>query len=816
MQIKLREDEDIEEAITSTGTGIDPDAYPELLADLIDALDINEHLSADHRGEIDDEDFAWHDAPDGPQYPCHDQDHLDATAKHIGDAPDDVQPKIKARAKAIAQRKGLKIPDTLQHDGDDNKDDQKSDEPNNEAFEANIETLQEAKWTQATKDAYYAEHPENFADPKNKAYPIRDASDVGDAWGLAGHADHPDQVRSKIIAIAKRLKLTHGLPDTAQDFAKEAIVLPDTAQEAPVKETIALIDTTQDIAKEAVVLPSNQPQSNCIARLKVRWIEDNAVSLNNRQYTQQAVDSLIASGQARIADSNALPLTCYLSHEDAELDKTLCIVGRVSQIWREGTKGMALIDVPDTSAGRDLLSLCEGGFIKSISLRASDPQMQVSRNSSLPQVVSAKLQGIDFTTSPGLSQIARITDVLRESFKDENMLIEAFPSLENTMDKLKEDGIEPLASGVTVGVADTTPGDGYANRVMSMPPKFQEPGDEPAMASAVEAHKIVHDHLANVLDATVAPIHGKESSALPTLSEAGRKIAMAHATKLVAAHDEAAKQASMSCEGGYESHLQKMMKPADDGMDDGDDDDDDKPNNNGNSNNNGDDDDNDDNSESFVLNLIKEAQKQEARKVAKEAKKIAKQLIQETYAKQELHTQKAPLSIQKEPVKEPIKEANKPMTPEERARLLEELQKDGFEIKPPKTVEEKRQEEFDAMLNAKIAEAQEKMQAQFDARLAEMQQRIPQRFMPTPPQRKSMVEGSNANAEAPKRSYYRHGDYLREQLSNREFREQLLDRSRPLPKDINIEHLLNELKKEYLGMYDAKWGLTGDVSYGFF
>jgi hypothetical protein len=175
-----------------------------------------------------------------------------------------------------------------------------------------METLQEAKWTQAAKDAYYKEHPENFADPKSQGYPIRDASDVGDAWGLAGHADHPDQVRAKIIAIAKRLKLTHGLPDTAQDFAKETItpidsaqdgakesvVLSDTAQEAPAKETIALpgveqedvtkettapIDTTQSIVKEAVVLPTADTQSNCIARLKVCWIEDNVISLNNRQ-----------------------------------------------------------------------------------------------------------------------------------------------------------------------------------------------------------------------------------------------------------------------------------------------------------------------------------------------------------------------------------------------------------------------------------------------------------------------------------------------------------------------------------------------------
>jgi hypothetical protein len=210
------------------------------------------------------------------------------------------------------------------------------------------------------------------------------------------------------------------------------------------------------------------------------------------------------------------------------------------------------------------------------------------------------------------------------------------------------------------------------------------------------------------------------------------------------------------------------------------------------------------------LNLIKESQKQESRKLAKEAQKIAKQLIQETYAKQELNTQKAPLPIQKEPAKETVKEANKPMTPEEKARLLEELQKDGFEVKPPKTIEEKRQEEFDAMLNAKIAEAQEKMQAQFDAKLAEMQQRIPQRFAMTPPQRKSMVEGANADTETPKRTYYRNGDYLREQLASREFREQLLDRSRPLPDGFNPEHALNELKKELLGLYDAMWGLTGN------
>lgn len=45
---------------------------------------------------------------------------------------------------------------------------------------------QEAKWTTGTRKAYFAEHPDCFADPSNQAFPIRDKSDVGDAWNLAG------------------------------------------------------------------------------------------------------------------------------------------------------------------------------------------------------------------------------------------------------------------------------------------------------------------------------------------------------------------------------------------------------------------------------------------------------------------------------------------------------------------------------------------------------------------------------------------------------------------------------------------------------
>ncbi len=87
------------------------------------------------------------------------------------------------------------------------------------------EALYRARWTTETRKQYLKDHPENFAGPGG-SFPIRDASDVGDAWGLAGHADDPDAVRSKIKSIAKRLGLESGLPDTAKEDEKE----PDRSQ----------------------------------------------------------------------------------------------------------------------------------------------------------------------------------------------------------------------------------------------------------------------------------------------------------------------------------------------------------------------------------------------------------------------------------------------------------------------------------------------------------------------------------------------------------------------------------------------------------
>jgi hypothetical protein len=80
-------------------------------------------------------------------------------------------------------------------------------------------------------------------------------------------------------------------------------------------------------------------------------------------------------------------------------------------------------------------------------------------------------------------------------------------------------------------------------------------------------------------------------------------------------------------------------------------------------------------------------------------------------------------------------------------KLLPLYQEAGYKFELPKTAEQLMQETLDQ----KFAE----LQSSFDTKLTEMQQKMNPRYVP---QRKSMVEGSNAQ-EPPKKPYYRRGDY---------------------------------------------------------
>lgn len=615
-------------------------------------------------------------------------------------------------------------------------------------------SVYEAKWTTATRKAYHAKRPWAFAGP-DLSFPIRDASDVNDAWRLAGHAANPDAVRAKIKAIAKRLGLTKGLPDTATAGSKPKEAVPST--------------------------PAFKPKQR-IARIKSYFLEDDAISLNGRQYPKEAVDRLVQSAQMQLSNPEALPLTCYLSHDSADQDRTRDIAGKITHVGREGRKAYAMIDIPDTAAGRDVVSLISGGYIRSQSLRASGAEMRVDSEHTFPLVSGSglKLEGVDFTTNPGLPQVARIEDMVTESHEPQTLseIFNAHPTTmileENPMSTdLQEETIDPITSGNSVGMTNDDPRDAYSKRMYDMPPT--SPTDE--FPESISDLSDVHDRLAYVMGMTCGPETMEAVQRFGTgivlerekLQEAGAKFAGSTRKHLMKAHDGVAGHLSLPCmgDGDTDADDKPGMGPgfSGAGMQKG------EPG---------------DDMALSMSNSDKESQitRQDVEKMVREA-----------------------LSAVVPPVTQQKKEIKKPMTKEEAIRLLAES---GYNVTPPKTKEQLFQEELDAKL-AEQKKQLDEQQSAIAAQLEEMKKLLAERANPYAAhvQRKSLVEGATA-ADSTKRPYYRNGDYIREKLNAPGAREQLLDRSRPLPTDMNPEHLLKELELELLGMYDAVYGLEGN------
>lgn len=397
--------------------------------------------------------------------------------------------------------------------------------------------LYEAKWTAATRAAYYKDHPENFAGDGDD-FPIRDASDVNDAWRLAGHADDPDAVRSKIKSIAKRLGLTQGLPDTAKDDGGEK-------QEAAATSRTLTVSTGMSPLLETAMRPKKK-----IGTLPISWLEYNARSKNGRIYPKATCDAIFRAAQRQLAETNAPdPPTTFVSHEDANGNRNTHLIGAPVKVWQEGSKFWAHLDIADTSVARDILGLVEGRYLRSGSMRVLGVELVHDRNYDLPLVVvqegvEPKFLGIDLTTNPGLADIAYIPQVLYES-SGQPPYIESFD-----FEVLPFEEEAPMSVPLYLQVIAGTITEG--------------------MTADRQAHQRIHDHLAGVMDSAVKECHGNESANFKALvegqlDEAGRAIAQKHAVAIAAAHDEAAKQCGMECEGCYKEALGIPLDPDRDG-----------------------------------------------------------------------------------------------------------------------------------------------------------------------------------------------------------------------------------------------------------
>jgi hypothetical protein len=344
--------------------------------------------------------------------------------------------------------------------------------------------------------------------PGGPQYPIDSQDHLDAAATLIGRAPENKQadIKARAIRIAKR----HGF------------TLPDSWK----------AETTESV--------EGRPAKK-IGTLKICWLEYGARSLNGRIYPKATCDRIYQSGLRRLADHDGLPITTFVSHETANSNVNTELAGRVVKLWQEGSQFWALIDLADTRAARDMLALAEGGYLKSGSMRVLGVELMHDRNYDLPLVVCQEgiepdLAGIDLTTRPGLADSARITQVLYES-SAQTYCIESFrfDDLSIETKEVSPPAMElPLYLKIVLGMLDE-----------AFPSKHQE------------AHARIHDHLAGVLDEAMnKACHGTESVRLKAeaqLDEAGRAIAMKHATRLIAAHDEAAHACGMECEGCYAS-----------------------------------------------------------------------------------------------------------------------------------------------------------------------------------------------------------------------------------------------------------------------
>ena len=355
---------------------------------------------------------------------------------------------------------------------------------------------------------------EDFAGP-SRSFPIRNQEDVDNAARLIGHADNPDAVKVAIIRIAK----------------KKGLSLPDSWHPTDKKESLDLTETSTESSPFT-------PKAR-VATFKTKFLSDGAQSRNKRVYPQEAVDRLVQSGQLALETPGSDPLTCYISHGEADNDNSLKLAGKITKLWKHGGDAWANIEMPDTTTGREAAALAKHGYLKT-SLRATGAELRQSKSGGMPEVSGEglRLLGIDFTTIPGIETVT-VEDVTLESFKDSNgeeihlnpyNINEVFelPTESLLLEEVEEEEYPTVDSSAHV-----------------------ETSHDLLIANKNDLH-MIHDHIAMAQGrscalASMSPEFARAIIAALRATESGRKFSQATMSQLDMAHDKAAEVLGIEC-----------------------------------------------------------------------------------------------------------------------------------------------------------------------------------------------------------------------------------------------------------------------------
>lgn len=611
--------------------------------------------------------------------------------------------------------------------------------------------------------------------PDGPKYPVHDQAHLDAAAKLIGRA--PASVQSRIkrnaIRIAKRLGLS--IPDTWKE---------DVGEE---QETVV---STKGPVDDKITENKFQPLPR-IAQLKVRFLSDNAISRNGRQYPTETVQRLVDSGHNQITAGDII--NSYICHSVADEDNPLVVSGKATRIWHEGDGAYALFDIPDTSTGRDMVSLLSGGYIPpTMSLRAANAEMQVVKGKGVPQVVGDNIQllGIDFTARPGIED-ARIQDLVLENAKgkeifSDSFYIEQLALVENTdnttpapstpqnvvvhvnldgkaigqyvgeylakeiameqapqtTETTKEDieelhpnqTLKPLVSGQSQSVSNDPPGSQYTKKYPQLhagPPAGLDNIDALA-GGPPEGLTGPGRAIAKETHDHVASVLGM--SCAPKTLEIGRKLNRMAENHLVQVHDMHARHLGYDCVGSYQQMQTPYNVPGDDQMD---------------------------------------------------------------------MPHKEPDADDK---MESTKQETKQMSVEEALALLKQ---NNYQVQAPKTEAEKIQEALEARLEEQRRQSEEQIKQLQEAQKQQLEEmkKLFAAQQPASP-RKSLVE-STTNEQRPTDTPRARRSFVQEQLMNADW-EKLADRSCPLPEGLTPNDIIRHFGQMMILQYNEKYG-TGSI-----
>jgi hypothetical protein len=305
------------------------------------------------------------------------------------------------------------------------------------------------------------------------------------------------------------------------------------------------------------------------AKIRGTWLKKDSLSLNNRFYPAATVEAAVASAQRRIADGALPPIKMMSSHAAGDADSVYDTVGKLTKVWLDGDDAWYEGEIPNTSAGRDLAALLQGGFHDGVSLYAEGGSAEVAEGEMNGKRVSIvkkmELERLDHTVRPGVKSARNREVVILESVDPARVseITPAAPKPFSAFDPFYQQMLDAITGKPTSADDVYQPEAAIPPESAAAPPADLTPTSpqENAMAGttpdlAAQIDLILEERL-QALNVPAATLGGALDNlitylAADSVQEEGRMISADNRQKLSAAHDHIAGILGMDCAGGQD------------------------------------------------------------------------------------------------------------------------------------------------------------------------------------------------------------------------------------------------------------------------